>query len=117
MPHRIVHVEFQVNDVQKAMQWYADLFGWQTEYDATTNYGMFKTESDNPIGGGFNLITEHPVGTVAYVETDDLQGMLKKAQEMGARLIQDETPIPGRGAYALISDPDGNAIGLRQVTG
>ena len=115
MPHPIIHVEFQVNDVQKAMRWYADLFGWEMQYDAPTNYGMFKTKPDDYIDGGFNLITEHPVGTVAYVETDDLDGMLKKAQEQGARLIQDKTIVPGRGIYALISDPDGNAIGLWQA--
>jgi predicted enzyme related to lactoylglutathione lyase len=114
MPHPIIHIEFQVKDVQKAMQWYADLFGWQTDYDAATNYGRFRTHAGQAVGGGFNLITEHPVGTVAYVQTDDLESTLAKAQEMGARLIQDATPVPGQGTYALISDPDGNAIGLWQ---
>lgn len=115
MPHPIVHVEFQVKDVQKAMQWYADLFGWQTEYDAATNYGMFRTMPEDYVAGGFNQLAEHPVGTVAYVETNDIKAMLEKAQEHGARLIQDVTHVPGRGTYALISDPDGNAIGLWQA--
>jgi predicted enzyme related to lactoylglutathione lyase len=114
MPHPITHIEFQVKDVQKAMQWYADLFGWQTEYNAEANYGTFKTDAGQSVGGGFNLITEHPVGTTAYVKTDDLQSTLRKAQEMGARLIQDATAMPGKGIYALISDLDGNAIGLWQ---
>ena len=114
MPHAISHIEFQVRNVQEAMQWYADLFGWDTDYDEATNYGTFKTQASNSLDGGFNLITEHPVGTVAYVKTDDLQALLQKAQEMGARLVQDATVVPGKGTYALISDPDGNAIGLWQ---
>lgn len=114
MTHPIIHVEFQVKDVQKAMQWYSTLFGWETSFDASTNYGMFNADNDSDVDGGFNLITEHPVGTVAYVATDDIHGMVAKAQEHGARLVQDVTQIQGKGFYAVLSDPDGNAIGLWQ---
>ena len=114
MPHPIIHVEFQVKDVHKAMKWYRDLFGWTTDYDERTNYGMFRPEPGHALDGGFNLITEHPVGTTVYVATDDIAATLTKAQEMGARLIQDVTDVPGKGSYALISDLDGNAIGLWQ---
>lgn len=112
MPHPIVHVEFQVKDVKKAMRWYAELFGWETTYDADTNYGMFSYGASGEIGGGFNLMTEHPVGTIAYIQTDNIPALLTKAQEMGAKLIQQATTVPGKGTYAIIADPDGNAIGL-----
>lgn len=114
MPHPIIHVEFQVRNIHEAMKWYSDLFGWQTDYDAASSYGTFRTSPEHTVDGGFNQFTEHPVGTVAYVATDDLRGLLDKAQAQGARLIQDVTTVPGKGTYALISDPDGNAIGLWQ---
>ena len=49
--HPIVHVEIPANDPQAAAAFYADLFGWQTETNATNDYSMFQA-APGP-GGGF----------------------------------------------------------------
>jgi predicted enzyme related to lactoylglutathione lyase len=49
---------------------------------------------------------------VVYVQVDDLEAYLKKAESLGAKRLVEPTEIPGMGAWAQFTDPDGNAIGL-----
>jgi hypothetical protein len=47
-----------------------------------------------------------------YVQVDDLQKSLDKAQSLGANTVLPPTPIPGIGSCAMFADPNGVVIGL-----
>ena len=49
-----------------------------------------------------------------YVQVDDLQAYLDKAESLGGKAIISPTEVPGMGAFAWFSDIDGNTIGLRK---
>jgi predicted enzyme related to lactoylglutathione lyase len=40
---------------------------------------------------------------------------LKKVEAAGGKVVTPNTPIPGMGAYARVSDTEGNVIGLFQT--
>ena len=73
---------------------------------------MVETEPGS-IGGGLMRVPEGvaPYVTI-YVEVVDLEASLRAAEELGGKRITDPMPIPGFGAFAMLTDPDGAGIGL-----
>ena len=50
-----------------------------------------------------------------YIQVDDLQASLEKAESLGGQTLVPPRPIPsGMGAFAMFLDPSGNCIGLYQ---
>ena len=113
--HNIVHVEFPAADPKEAAGFYTELFGWKHE-EYQGGYWMF--DSGNGTGGGYNpigasgLFEVKPGEVLVYVETDDVEESLAKAESLGAKTIAPKTAIPGMGWYAVFQDPTGNKVGL-----
>jgi uncharacterized protein len=62
-------------------------------------------------GGG---IMKHPVSGapahwLSYVGVDDVVAATKRAQALGAKVLQGETEVPGFGSLRVIVDPSGAA--------
>jgi predicted enzyme related to lactoylglutathione lyase len=89
-------------------------FDWKIEVDPAMNYGMVDTGGEGINGGVFEAQGEMPSYITFYVQVDDLQAYLDKAQGMGGKTIVPPTPIPNMGAFAMFHDPEGNLVGLFQ---
>lgn len=115
--HSIVHIEIPATNTAQADKFYADLFDWKTQVDASYDYHMFLPEPGP--GGGFVQIGgmgDYKAGEVViYVSTDDIDATLAKAESLGGKTLQPKTEIPGMGWFAFFSDPSGNRIGLFTV--
>ncbi len=109
----IAHVEIPATDLEKESSFLQNIFGWE-----------FK-----PFGNGYLLFNNHKgimVGlrkvesvckgdtTVFHVNVPDIDEVLKKAEANGGIVKRGKTVIPAMGWYALITDPEGNTIGLYQ---
>jgi predicted enzyme related to lactoylglutathione lyase len=110
--HPIVHVEISSSDLEASGRFYSQLFGWKIEHTPELNYTTFQAEGGP--GGGFNPISEtNPAGTVVvYVDSDDIQADLAKAESLGAATVVPKTEIPQMGWFAMFRDPSGNTVGL-----
>lgn len=110
--HPIVHIEISANDLEAAGKFYADLFGWEIEQMPEMNYATFAA-ADGP-GGGLNPVGENtPAGSVVvYVDTDDIEATLNKAESLGGTTIVPKTEIPQMGWFGMFADPTGNTIGV-----
>ena len=115
--HPIVHLEISAADPKAASKFYADLCGWKIEVDPNFNYYQFAAEGGP--GGGF----VQPDGKmynagdiVPYIQTDDIDATLKKAEALGGKVALPKTEIPGQGWFAFFTDPTGNRIGLYTST-
>ena len=53
-----------------------------------------------------------PAYVTIYVEVDDLNKSLAAAEHLGGTSLLPPTAIPGVGDFALLSDPEGNTIGI-----
>ncbi len=110
--HAIVHVDIPAADPAAAGKFYSGLFGWDALYDASSDYHMFRGGS-GPGGGFVKQEGSAPTGGVLiYVGTDDIDGMLARAVELGGTLGAPKVDAGANGAYATFTDPSGNYIGL-----
>ena len=112
MPNPVVHFEIGGRDTAQSAQFYASMFGW-----AATPMGpaaMIDTGSKEGIQGHFTALGHEPFHyTIFYVNVDNIDEYLIKAQSLGGKTLVPKVSIP-TGSFAWISDPDGNTVGLWQ---
>lgn len=114
MSYPVVHFEIGGRDGPKLRKFYEEMFAWRI--DATDpSYGLVAEEAGG-IGGGIMQIREgmEPYVTV-YVSVEDLVDALARAEQLGGHRVVEPTPIAGIGEFALVSDPEGNIVGLLRV--
>jgi predicted enzyme related to lactoylglutathione lyase len=122
--NKVVHFEVPFDDKARAMKFYSSAFGWKLTDIAEMSYVMAETtrvnEQQMPVepgainGGLFQRPKEAPNPTI-YVGVDSIDAALKKVEAAGGKVVTPNTPIPGMGAYARVSDTEGNVIGLFQT--
>ena len=111
MPNPVVHWEIHAKDAQKSREFYAKLFDWHVEYIEPMNYGVVDTHAEGGINGGI-ASADGPTRVTFYVQVDDLQAYLDKAESLGGKTIMPPTEIPNVVTMAMFSDPDGTITGL-----
>lgn len=115
MSNAFVHVELGSTDVAKAKSFYGKLFEWKLEDvpmgDGTT-YTMIGVGTGT--GGGMTkqMMPGAPSAWLAYVQVDDIAASTKKAESLGAKVVQPVTDVMGMGKLCIIVDPTGAALGL-----
>ena len=111
MPAPIVHIEFPSVDFTRTAAFYGQLFGWQTQQNATATYMKFDGDA-GPSGGWVRADMAQSAGPIPYLPVDDLGKMLDKVERAGGRVMVRSMTFAGGGEVALVADPDGNVIGL-----
>ena len=117
MASPLCHFEFQSDDPEKCQQFYGSVLGWEFDSQSMPGYTLIKTGSE-PGGGMMTVKPEMPDPCLSvYFLVDDIATTLKKAEEVGGRVLVPETPIPNVGAFAVIGDPDGLSFGIFKSQG
>ncbi len=109
----IVHIEFKSSDFARTSAFYAKLFDWQTEQNASGRY-MKLDSGDGPSAGWVRADLVQAAGPVTYIQVDDLAAKLEAVERAGGRVLAANLPFAGGGEIGLFADPDGNVIGLWQ---
>jgi hypothetical protein len=111
MAHPVVHFEVSGSDLDKLQSFYSELFGWKTQR-ATGGmpYAMVEKE-DGGIGGGIGQAPDGNDHVTFYVDADDPQAILDKAEQLGGKTILPVTDLP-QVTIALFADPEGHVVGL-----
>jgi uncharacterized protein len=107
----IVHIEFSSSDFPRTAAFYGDLFGWQTQQNATASYMKFDG-ADGASGGWVRADMVQSPGPIPYLSVDDLGSTMDKVEKAGGRVIARRMPFAGGGDVGLVADPDGNVLGL-----
>jgi predicted enzyme related to lactoylglutathione lyase len=116
MGNPVLHFEVHGKEGASLSKFYDDLFGWKTTTHEATGYGMVDTQSGGQgVGGGIMTSSAGTPMVTFYVGVDDLGDALKKAEKLGGKTVMPPTDIPEGPKVALLSDPEGNVVGL--VTG
>ena len=108
MAHPVVHFEVGCKDSAKTQQFYASLFGWKIQQAGPA---AMIDAGGGPTGHITALGHEPYHYTIFYVEVEDVQAYLDKAQSLGGKTLVPPVPIP-TGTFAWMADPEGNTIGL-----
>jgi uncharacterized protein len=113
MGRPVVHFEINAKDSKKLGSFYSDLFDWKIDSNNPMGYGMVDTGSEGAISGGIGQSDGNtPTYLSVYVQVDDLQAYLDKAEKLGGKTLVPPTEIPNTVTFAMFQDPEGNMIGL-----
>ena len=110
MANPVVHFEVAGKDAAALQQFYASLFGWTIDANNPMNYGMVESGGKDAINGGIGPTGDAPRVTV-YIQVEDINETLAKAESLGARTLMPRTDI-GMVIMAQFGDLEGNVIGL-----
>lgn len=110
---QITHVEFPADDTARARGFYGALFGWQfREMEGNAGYFLFSAGSAE-VGGAVGERGKSTADHLRVVcEVDSIDAVLGRVPGLGGSVVESKSDIPGVGSYAVISDPEGNEVGL-----
>jgi predicted enzyme related to lactoylglutathione lyase len=116
MANPFVHVELATTDIDKAKQFYRQLFAWKLEDMPMPDGTYTLVDVGEGTGGG---MMKHPMPGapsmwMAYVLVDDIKVATAKAKSLGAQVMRDVTPVQEMGWFSIIVDPTGAHLGLWQ---
>lgn len=112
----IAHIEIPTTNLEKSKDFFAQLFEWEFK-PFGRGYLLFNTHQGITVG--LKQVDKISNGntTIFHVLVDEIEDVIKKAKELNGELVRGKTVIPAFGWYALISDNEGNTIGLYQKPG
>lgn len=110
----VVWFEVAGRDLEAMTSFYGGLFGWKLDTANPMGYGTVDTGAEGGIPGGIFAPGEGVEYVTFYVSVDDLAASVKKAEGLGAKVIQPVTALEGGPTVAMIADPEGHHIGLIQ---
>ena len=120
---KVVHFEIPADDVERAKRFYGSIFGWELQDVPGMDYTSLVTtpvdeQSQLPrepgaINGGlFRRSADAPSTPVVTIDVDSVDDALKQIEAAGGSVVRPRTELPGMGAFAYFTDPEGNVVGL-----
>ncbi len=109
----IAHVEIPSTNLDRTSEFLKNVFGW--EFKPFGN-GYLLFNDHRGIMAGLRKVEKVVTGdcTVFHVSVKSIDEIIDKAKKHDGQVKTGKTIIPVMGWYAVISDPDGNSIGLYQ---
>jgi predicted enzyme related to lactoylglutathione lyase len=112
MPNPVVHFEVIGKDGAVLQRFFGELFGWEVDARNPMQYGIVEAQGAG-IGGGIGSNPEGGGGYATfYVQVEDPQAYLDKAERLGGKTLVPVTEIPDMVTFALFADPEGHVVGL-----
>jgi uncharacterized protein len=114
---RVVHFEIPADDMQRAVAFYREVFGWQiTPYEGAPEYFLVITGPDSEPGINGGIMQRRDGGpTTNTISVDDVDRCVRMAVERGGRVIMPKSPVAGVGYLAYCLDSEGNIFGMMQT--
>jgi predicted enzyme related to lactoylglutathione lyase len=119
-PAKLVFCNVPARDADSLLPFYGALLG--------VDPGSFVKNAESPIPQYYEPITGDGVDititqrndtrevTATYWAVDDLEGAIKELQAAGGNIASGPERMPDGGATALLLDPEGNFVGLVQLS-
>jgi uncharacterized protein len=112
LPGRFLWHELLTSDPGAAKSFYSAVVGWGTQgWEKDSSYTLW-TNGQAPVGGLMALPEELkamqvPPNWLTYISAPDTDAFAKRAEELGAKILNPPRNLPGVGRFAVISDPQG----------
>lgn len=121
--HPPVHFEIPASDMDRASNFYKELFGWDIKSapgfeDYSIIYTLPVDDNNMPrgygINGGMMKQENSEMGIINYINVEDIDKYLAKLEELGGTVLMPKMPIKGIGWNAVVKDTEGNTFGMMQ---
>lgn len=108
--NRIVHFEIPVDNPERAIKFYEDVFGWEiTKWDGPFDYWLIKTGEEGEPGIDGALMTKEMGQMIRNtIVVDSFDDFSKKIQKNGGKMVTDKMSIPKIGIMGAFQDTEGN---------
>ena len=111
--NRIVHFEFHEPDVNKALKFYADVFGWKSQrFAGPQEYHLLFTGDGKGIDGGMMPSRDGQPHTFNTIQVQDVDQATAKVIEHTGSICVPKMAIPGVGWLVYCKDPGGVIFGM-----
>ena len=98
---------------EETAQFYSTLFGWTVDANNPLGYRRIDTGSKEGIQGGiWPAPPQAPNFVQFFVAVDDVKSSVKKAEELGAKLLIPPTVLPEGDEMAVLHDPQGMSFSV-----
>lgn len=111
----VIRFEIMGGTGNQLEQFYKELFGWKIDSNNPMKYGMVDTGTLGGINGGVGTSQDGKNRVSVYIEVEDLEAALAKAEKLGGKTILPPSQVPGGPTLAMFADPAGNVTGLIQA--
>ncbi|MEK7544655.1 MAG: VOC family protein [Patescibacteria group bacterium] len=126
MKNRVVHFEIQVDNLERAMKFYTDIFGWDFQKWGEQKYWMVMTaEKDSKEPGINGGLLPRPAKTpgegcgtnafVCTVQVDNFDDTAKKILAAGGIIAMEKFAIPKMAWQGYFLDTEGNTFGVHEA--
>ena len=110
--NRFNFVEIRVRDLDKAKNFYGNLFDWKISGEENKEWAYWLIDAGEKPGGGLWRFPEgKPLGVLVYILVDEIEKTLEKVVKSGGKVVVPKSKENGN-AMATFADPDGNLFGL-----
>jgi len=114
----VVHFEIMGGKDGELEKFYRELFEWKIDSNNPMKYGMAETGGGpGGINGGVGPSMDGNKRVSVYVQVEDLQATLDRAERLGGKTVLPPTQVPGGPQLAMFADPAGNVTGLMGKVG
>lgn len=123
MTRKPIWFEIYAEDIERAREFYGQVFGWRLEpfedYDPE-NYYLLKDRGNQSVSGAVvrrgsvpGLANAGIGSSVVYLEVADLEETARTAVAAGGRVVSPLRAIGSDGGFfVIIADPEGTPLGL-----
>jgi len=116
-----IYFEIPVSDLDRAILFYVDVFGYTFERHNVHGNEMAMFPFVNNGTGITGALVKGEIyipsksGVVIYLQTEDIDATLDRAVAKGAEILFPKTPAGDFGFVAEFSDSEGNRIALNEL--
>ncbi|MFL6475596.1 MAG: VOC family protein [Nitrososphaera sp.] len=114
---RPIHFDLTVDNPERAMNFYREVFGWKFEkWNGPMEYWIVTTgdEKQPGINGGLSKRNQSSMPNMNTIGVSSVDTFSKMIDDKGGKVLMTKTPIPGIGWFAACQDTEGNAFGIIQ---
>ena len=123
--NRVVHFEIQAENIERAMKFYGDVFGWQFPKWMDNYWGIMTAEKDSKelgINGGLLPRPCPPPekghranAFVCTVQVENFDEIAKKIEMAGGIVAMPKYALLGMAWQGYFMDTEGNTFGVHQT--
>jgi len=114
---RVVHFEIPADEPERALKFYADVFGWKAQkWEGPEDYWLIITgHKDQPgIDGGL-MRRQDPLASISNaIYVPSVEDFVTKVTGNGGEVVLPKITVPGVGYLAYCKDTEGNIFSLFQ---
>ncbi len=114
---KVIHFEIPADDVNRAIKFYKDVFGWEIEKWEQGDYWLVSTGPEDEPGINGAIMPKKSGDKVRdTISVNSYEEFAKKIESQGGKMLTEKMTIPGMGFNGLFQDTEGNVFGIIEIT-